>query len=599
MPRSHNPVDLQHLSNVSAASSATTPLREQSAIWQVASTAMDAGLIVLNMRGRVLWANPAYCRMLGHDLNAIIGCNPFSFAVPEDLRPSQDVIDAFQYKKPATGKSSIATLRNVRNNGEKFWIELKTTFDILPQVGDVAVIVARDVTAQVAQQKALQDRTSALHALAHLDSLTGLANRRGIMDALQTAMSSMAPQDRQLGLMNIDVDHFKAINETYGQAAGDALLRHVATRLQQDLQIGDIAARVGGDEFLVLCQNVATEADFASFGNTLIEKAKSSVVIGGSKISADLSIGAAISTRGTIEAEEFLKRANFALFDAKQRGRGKVTIYDSALHARKQNEDLLTTELRQALDLGQMTFAFQPTFDAKQKKVLGLETLVRWQNPRLGPISPAEFLPIARNAGLLGQLDKAALVAALKLKRSLVAAGLPGIRVGFNGSAEFLSQDNFIDMFLETLALHDAETSDIVVEVLETVVFHDVTEHNPLARVVKDLRDAGSMVLLDDFGTGYAGLTHLASLAISGVKIDRSLTKNILTDSNSAKVIAMMVELCRDLDLYVVTEGIETQDQADALLRLGGVVIQGYLIAKPMTAEETVAWLRVHHTDPD
>lgn len=561
-------------------------------IYRVACSAMDSGVIVMSMRGRILWANPAYCRMIGHDLNAIVGRNPYEFAVPEDMRPAPEVIHAFHFKKPRTGKPHAAKIRAMRKGGEAFWAQLNTTFDHLPDYGDVAVVVAHDLGQNnLHEHRSPADGAVAHDPLAQVDPLTGLFNRRGAMEALKASVGSSDRPDRKIGLMNIDIDHFKTLNDKHGHAVGDAILRHIASCLKTGFGPDSVTARIGGDEFLVLSDSVPSEEAFATLGNDLITTALAPVSVGKAVLSTKLSVGAAVAAAEGLVPDELLRRASFALYDAKQRGAGQVTIYDKSLHDQKQFDELLASDLREALEADRMSFAFQPTYNAALRAVKGFETLVRWHNPRLGLVSPAEFLPIAEEAGLLAQLDKAAFLAAIDLKHRLTEAGYEDIRVAFNGSADFLSQDNFVEMYLETLAHHRVAPGDILIEVLESVVFHDVTDQNPLVRVVKDLHEAGVTLLLDDFGTGYAGLTHLANLAVSGVKIDRSLTKNILTDNTSAKIMSMMIDLCRDLDLYVVTEGVETQDELAALLRLGGTMVQGYWLAKAMTADEAIDWL--------
>ncbi len=560
-------------------------------VGQRAITAMDAGLMVLDLRGRLIWANPSYCRMVGRDLNTIVGGSPFEFAVPEASRLSPGAIAAIRFTPGSGPDPDVSTLRKLRADGTEFWAELRTTFDHFPGHGDAAIVVVRDVTEQIAQKRALADRTADFQTRLHEDDLTGLMNRRGMMAALDTAIQSAAWDGRGIGLIDIDVDHLKSVNDAYGFAAGDALLCHVAKQLNKALTPDDIAARVGGDEFMILCNEVSSAKELSARSAQLIKSVSAPIELGRAALSASITAGAALSTSEDRTPTALLKRANFALFDAKQQGRGKTTIYDSALHARKQNEDLIARELEQALVAEQMSFAFQPTIDAIAHRVSGFETLVRWINPRLGPVSPATFLPIAKASGLLGQLDQAAFEAAVAHKKRLMAEGHSGLRIGFNGSAEFLAQENFVEVFLGTLQAENIPPEEFVLEVLETVVFRDTSDENPLVLALRKLNEAGVMVMLDDFGTGYAGLTHLASLAVSGVKIDRSLTMNVLKATTSAKIIAMMYDLCRDLQLSVVTEGVETQDEVEAIIALGGRFMQGYRFARAMPADETIRFL--------
>ena len=311
----------------------------------------------------------------------------------------------------------------------------------------------------------------------------------------------------------------------------------------------------------------------------------------GAPLVASLSVGAAVVPEDGIDADDLMKRADFALYDAKHHGRGRVAVYDSALHARKKYEDMFAKELHDAVTSDTLSFVFQPTMRLQTGAIRGFETLVRWDSPRLGQVPPDQFIPVARDIGLLATIDNAALKAACALKTRMMRAGYNDIRVGLNGSADFLRHEDFLATFFDMLARHEIPASGIVVEVLETVVFDDISRTSPLVQVVQKLSDAGVTVLLDDFGTGHAGLTHLAKLAVSGVKIDRSLTENVLTEKTSAKIIAMMLDLCQDLDFDTVIEGVETAEQARMLAQMGGRAIQGFWVAKGMPADEVIPWL--------
>jgi len=358
--------------------------------------------------------------------------------------------------------------------------------------------------------------------------------------------------------------------------------------------VHDLLARSGGDEFIVLCRSVTTEDQLATFCGNLMETMETPIRYRSASFRPSVCIGAAIATDAELGAETLLKRANFALKNAKERGCSQLAIYDLKLHNRKIAEDTLADELSKAIENDEIVFYFQPTMRMDNGSIQSFETLVRWNNPRLGLVPPNVFLPIARKAGVMADIDLAALDAALKMVSLLKQAGFHNIRVGINGSEEFLSLNNFADRFFYELESHDVDPSAIAVEVLETVVFDDVTQSNPLVRVVQTLHDRGVTVLLDDFGTGHAGLTHLAKLAVTGVKIDRSLTENILTDNSSAKIVGMMHDLCVGLGIYVITEGVETTEQARCLRGLGGTLLQGYWLAKPMPADDVIPWLRHH-----
>ena len=566
------------------------PLDPASA-YRVAATAADAGILVQDMDGTILWANRAYGRMMGYDPVELVGRNPLTFALPPEDTPSAEEIAAFRYERPPDGRPWIEVFRNVRSDGTIFWIEINVSFDHVRDYGEVAILVARDISDHVARRQKLQSTTKKLHRLATIDSLTGLSNRFDLVQAIDEAMETAPLRGQRVGLLNLDVDRFKKVNDNYGHVAGDAVLCHIADCLRRTMPIGAVAARIGGDEFVLLCPEIESEEEIRNLANRIIDATNEPVDYGTIQIRSTLSIGAAIAPASGLRTETVLKRADFALSIAKERGRGQLAIYDRTLHERKQSEDILADELRGAIAQDQLSFVFQPTMCLDDGRVCGFETLVRWQNPRVGLIGPNAFLPIARSTGLMADLDQAALNAALRMARDLRAAGHTDIVIAMNGSAELLSREDFTKQFFESLENFSISPAAIAIEVLETVVFDDLSLSNPLIQVVQTLHDKGVTVMLDDFGTGYAGLTHLAKLAISGVKIDRSLTENLMSSPTSAKIIAMMHELCVDLGIEVITEGIETAEQAAALRDLGGKIIQGYWLSRPMRPEAVIPWL--------
>jgi diguanylate cyclase (GGDEF)-like protein len=504
---------------------------------------------------------------------------------------SESEITAFRHQRSADGKSQISIYENQRGNGDMFWVELHVSFDHIREHGEVAIIVARDISDHITRQRELTATSAKLSHLAATDSLTGLANRLNVMGKMSRALTRPLGQNRGVGLLEIDADHFKTINDSFGHSAGDEILKKLARTLQCVVSKDDIAARIGGDEFLVLCPNVQSLDEIEEIGQQIIALNDDPLCINGMTLHCGLSIGAAFADEDGLSPEDLLRRADFALYEAKNAGRGRVATYDKSLHARQVAQARLGEELSAAVENDAISFHFQPIMDLKTGAIRSFETLVRWKNPRLGFISPADFLPLAKSLGLMAALDFAALRAALDLKAVLNQSGHPAIRVGFNGSAELLGHPHFYDTLTVELAIRQLSPKDILIEVLETVVFDDISKSNPLVQTVQRLHDAGFTTLLDDFGTGHAGLTHLATLAVDGVKIDRSLTENILTDPTSAKIVSMVFELCRDLDLYAVTEGVETTQQAQALVNMGGTAMHGNSVAKAMPASNVPAWL--------
>lgn len=563
---------------------------EVSEYYRVASQFADAGLVVQNLSGHILWANPAYCSMMGYDLDEILGTNPLSFCMPPDQALPPEKIAAFQYDPHDNSNAHNHLYRNQRKDGSLFWNQIGVVFNQLDDESWICVLVCRDVSTQIHKEQQLRKTTAELERLATTDPLTGLANRAELTHWLSRVASRKS--DEMTGLLQIDLDQFKTINDNHGHAGGDAILRHVATQLKNTIRPGDLAARIGGDEFVVICPDIDSELEIQIIGASIAQAMGRPLTWSQRLLQCQVSIGAAIAADGTTSPEELMRRADFALFEAKRLGRGTIAVYNHDLHERHVKEVKLSQELVAAVRADALTYFFQPTMSIADGQIVGFETLVRWDHPRLGLIPPAAFLNLAQRLGLMAEIDFGAVRAALRLKAQLNETNFEGIRVGLNGSAELLSHPDFFDRLMAQMKKYDIAPSGIVIEVLETVVFDDMTQTNPLVAIVKRLHDAGFSTLLDDFGTGHAGLSHLAKLAVTGVKIDRSLTTNIISEATSAKIIAMILDLCNDLGLYVVTEGIETVEEACALMQLGGTVMQGYWLSKPMPADEVIPWLQ-------
>ena len=586
-----NPIAVEERRFSSPVPTKSETVISEAAFYRAISTAADAGLLVQAMDGTVLWANNAYATMMGLSLTEIIGENPLSFALPPECTVNPAEIAAFRHKPSPDNQPQISIYENIRSTGERFWVELHVSFDELRNYGQVAIVVARDISDHIKRQQELSATSVKLSHLAATDNLTGLSNRLDVLEKTKIAFFGQSKKGGLIGLLEIDLDHFKTINDSFGHSAGDAILCKLATTLENTIGSKDIAARVGGDEFLVLCPDVECLDVIEDLGQRIIAENQSTIIMDGVTLQCDLSIGAATVSATNSSPEELLKRADFALYEAKNRGRGCVASYDGELHKRHSEEALLVEELTEVVKNKKLTFHFQPTMLLDTREIRGFETLVRWQNPRLGLVTPCDFLPLAKSLGLMADIDMAALDAALDLKKNLNKHGHTTVKVGLNGSAELLAHPDFYSTLMQGLELRGLFPTDVVLEVLETIVFDEAAPSNPHVQIIQNLHDAGVITLLDDFGTGHAGLTHLATLAVSGVKIDRTLTRNILTDPTCAKIIAMMLELCRDLGIHTVTEGIETAEQAQAIYDLGGQVMQGYWLSEAMPGDQIIDWL--------
>lgn len=555
------------------------------------SESVSDGLLIQELDGAVAWANPAFCKMTGHTLEAILGRKPQTFVFPPDLRPSDEEIAAFRYD-PALDHLSRRLRRNIRADGTEFWNEHSISFREDPGGRMLAILCCRDVSEQVAREQDLRDTSAKLAYAAAHDSLTGLANRAELMAFTARAMAGPGPG--RVGMLHVDLDHFKAVNDTHGHSAGDAILVHIAGALRTVLRPGDLAARLGGDEFVICCPDIPSLDVLREIGDRLSAAINQPVLWHDRQISCSASIGADLAPEGDTSVEGLFQRSDFALYEAKKAGRDQLAAYDEVVHQRHAAQQELGADLTAAVHGGALSFAFQPILDLDTGQIVTLETLVRWQHPRLGPMSPGQFLPLAEELGLMSDLDFLAMGAAIDLKARLNRQGKRGLSVAINASSALLAHPDFTSRLAQGLRAQGVTPPEIGIEVLETVVFDAPGSGDKASAMISALRTAGHPVMLDDFGVGYAGLAHLAHLEVSGIKIDLSLVQAAKSDPTSVRILETMIELCSRLGLISVAEGVDTVWMATRLQDMGASRLQGWWLAPALPADEIETWLQGH-----
>lgn len=556
--------------------------------YQLACEHASDGLLLQDMKGRIVWCNPAYCKMHATTPEAIIGRNPLEFVLPPDQALTPEEIDAIDFDIDIKS-DKLHLFQNQDGNGDLFWIQLSVSFHESADGRHSAIAVCRDVSEQVQKEEELRDMAVQLeHEAAH-DGLTAVANRAAFLTFVEKVMCD--PARRNVGLLHIDLDNFKAVNDTHGHSAGDAVLVRTAAALRDAIRDVDIVARIGGDEFVVVCPDIADLTALDELAESLLGVVSAPFEWSGRILSSQASIGAAFSDGSIQTPEDLLVHADFALYEAKRAGRNQTALYDENLHARHMIQIRHAAELRDAINIGALDYHFQPTMNLATQKICGMETLVRWNHPQDGLIPPDEFLPMVKDLGLMGALDLWSMTAALTEKSRLNADGFGHLGIAFNASPELLAHPEFLDRLIWGVEASDIDRAQVTIEVLENTDFGDPAETASHAAIIHDLRLAGFQVHLDDFGNGFAGLTHLASLDVSGVKIDRGLICVLLTDGPSRKIVRKIIELANDLGLTVIAEGVEDLQTADMLHTMGCGVIQGYWLSRPLPRDDLRRWL--------
>lgn len=564
---------------------------------RMASEDTSDGILVQDMAGRIIWSNQAYCDIHGVKAEDIKGRNPLEFVLPPDKTPTAQEIKEFRFDPEDPVVQRLQIYQNVRSDGTLFWNQLNVSFHTAEDGRENAILVCRDVTEQVEHQNQMRSISKQLKYEATHDGLTGIANRAAFLSFVERALSE--PECGPVGLLHIDLDDFKSLNDTHGHSAGDAALTNTADIIQATITDDDLVARIGGDEFVVVCPHTPDLAYLEDISARLVRAICDPFEWSNCMLQIHASIGASLSTAQHITAQDLLTRADFALYAAKDAGRNTVALYDEDMHERHVKQGRRAAEIVDAIDTGNLQYYFQPIVNIENNAITRMETLVRWVHPTEGLIAPDEFLPLVKELGMIGTMDLLSMTAALEQKRALNLAGHDHIGIAFNASPELLSHPDFIRRLVWGVEAAGIDRAQITIEVLETTNFGDAAQASSHAATIRDLRHAGFQVHLDDFGIGFAGLSHLATLDVTGVKIDRGLVTDLLTDQTSRKIVRKIVELANDLGLSVTAEGVEDAQTADALHTMGCHIIQGYWLSRPLPEADIQTWLAAHNHQPD
>jgi diguanylate cyclase (GGDEF)-like protein/PAS domain S-box-containing protein len=451
-------------------------------------------------------------------------------------------------------------------------------------------VVSHGFTMDITDRKRAEQE---IERLAFYDALTGLPNRRLLLDRLQRSIAA-CQRARNLGaLLFIDLDNFKDLNDTLGHDMGDQLLSQVATRLVGSVREADTVARFGGDEFVVMLealapdlQNAATQAE--TVAEKLLASLNQPFNLDGAQHYSTPSIGITLFGDERLTVDELLKRADLAMYQAKAAGRNTQRFFDPDMQAAVNARSNLEADLRQGLARGELLVHYQPVVDHRAR-LLGAEALVRWRHPQRGMISPADFIPLAEQTGLILPLGQYVLQTACEqLQRWSQRPDTAHLSLSVNVSARQFRQPGFVAEVLQTLKQHHADPRQLKLELTESLLLGDIED--TIARMVQ-LKSEGVGFALDDFGTGYSSLSYLKRLPLDQVKIDQSFVRDVLTDPNDAAIVRTILALAQSLDLEVVAEGVETTGQLSFLRLHGCEGFQGYLFGRPGPAEAIDALL--------
>jgi diguanylate cyclase (GGDEF)-like protein/PAS domain S-box-containing protein len=588
-----------------------------------AFTHASIGMALLGFEGRILQANPALCALLGHDDESLLKSNLRQLVHDDDRRlldQQMGLVSDIEFEGFAMELRFGHGQRSACD--EPVWAMAHCSFFSEPGASAPCLILQlQDVSAR---RKAEQS----LHHIAFHDSLTGLPNRRRfheiLAEAVQRALSAserhsrfdagaaldgVAPEATRgaFAVMFLDFDRFKLINDSLGHSAGDEFLVQVAHRIQGCLREHDVVARLGGDEFAVLVRELTHERDAVHLAERLMDALRRPFHVAGTELITSASIGITFSALGYTSPEAVLRDADIAMYKAKGAGKARYALFDASLHTEVAQRLRLEGELRHAIDEGKLTVAYQPVFglgaDGSQR-VSGFEALVRWNHQRDGIISPADFLPIAEEAGLMLRLTDFVLHCACRQLREWQQLGPQWARLtmNVNVSGNDIAHAAFVARVTRALVEAGVGPQHLCIELTENILMSRLEGALP---VLGELRRLGVKLAIDDFGTGYSSLSHLSTLPIDVLKIDRSFVMRLdSSGSNESAVVNSIVLLGSSLGKEVVAEGVETTSQLEQLRAMRCRYGQGYLLSRPLPPAEVPALLnglrkRPNATEPD
>jgi diguanylate cyclase (GGDEF)-like protein len=464
--------------------------------------------------------------------------------------------------------------------GNLLFVSVALIMVMLRNYGDFAALISsrRELIMRQNETQRLSDENL---RLANLDSLSSLPNRRSFFEELERTIAWAERDGARFAVAVLDLDRFKGINDVYGHAAGDRLLTQVGLRLKRIASDTLFIARLGGDEFGAILFDGTTDRGIELFGANLKTLFAGPCVVGDKLTTISCSVGVALYPKAGRTAEMLFERADYALYFGKQIKKGEMVVFSDEHETTIRQSSRLEQALRGADFEAEMWMAFQPIVDMARRRVIAFEALARWQSPELGAVKPDQFIKVAERTQMIGPLTE------VLLNKALVAAAdwPPSVRVCFNLSANDLIDKDTMAAVRRTVMASDVTPSRIEFEVTETALLQDFE----LATASIDgLRALGARVALDDFGAGFASLGYVHRLTLDKIKIDQSFIADVDVSRTSPNIIRSIVDLCRNLDLECVVEGVETESQLRALMALGCQYMQGYLLSRPVPAEQVM-----------
>ena len=545
------------------------------------------GIFIVHAESQtVLYANPAFLSRLGYT-----SAEAPALSLRDIFADGTAAPDSVLTRLRAANSHMALNMQLRCKNGS--FIDIEVRCNALDEDGSgVLAYVTHDVSLRKKAEQQLIENQHRLDRMAHHDQLTGLPNRHYLSAFLPQAIAAAQAASTMLGVVFLDLDRFKHINDTRGHETGDRLLQEVATRLRAVVRDSDVVIRMGGDEFVVVFCNVKSYDEVTLGAGRIIETLNRPIIIDEHPLQTTGSVGVSLFPRDGSNMVELLKHSDTAMYQAKDRGRNNVQMFSSVMNRKIKHRVAVEASLREALRLKQLDVHYQPFINLATRQVVGLEALMRWRHPVHGMVPADQFIPVAEETGLIVPMGNFVLHRALQNMSSWRKAGVRLVPMSLNIAPAQLQRGELQSTIATLLKTHGFRPELLQLEMTERAMFDS---HVPAGENRQDtmarLRDLGVKIAIDDFGTGYSSLSYLKHWRVDALKIDRSFVRDLVTDSSDLAIVSAIIAIARHLQIQVIAEGIEGYQQAEILRRLGCPVGQGFLFARPMPAEECMKLL--------
>lgn len=551
-------------------------VEQQLKIWDGLFRSSGEAMFVTDAVPKIQAVNDAFTRLTGYRQEEIVGQSP---ATLQSSRHDRAFFETFWLTLNHTG-SWQGEIWNCRKDGSEFQTSLTIT-RIKNEHGETIHYIA--TLADISERKAAEER---IHYLLHHDELTGLPNRNFLTAQMDRFLLRARRKNRQLVVLSIDIDRFKVVNDSLGHSMGDMLLQQLAQRLQECLDEGEVLCRTGGDEFVVVMPSVNDIGSIIPHVEKIVDSIRQRLYVGDMEFNLTASVGISVFPGDGKDRDTLIKNADVAMNYAKESGRNHYRFFTADLNVMVSERLRIETLLRKALERKELLLYFQPQIDLRTNRVIGLEALVRWNQPEEGMIPPSRFIQIAEESGLILPLGDWILAEACRQWQKLAKAGLPPVMMAVNISAVQFYEATFLEK-ISNRVKHYGMEAFLEIEVTEGIMMRNVPA---TLDIMHKLKAIGCRLSIDDFGTGYSSLGYLSRFPLDKLKIDQSFVRAMLASQTNMAIVDTVIRLAGNLNLRVIAEGVETAAELNALRVRHCDEVQGYHFARPMPMEELIRW---------